>query len=205
MFTYLTTRLRERSENYTDAVDKRRVPHEGPRRTLPIDAIAQVAAVIADVESSELNVADDLAIATEETQLRRASLTLHARLLAATEPVQVNCLPGGRRISGYVQEVNDEVVLLQCYRSLVLVRLACVQSVRGLPERGVGSDVTLSTAAIFRRIASRPVDVSFVSGERALRGVVRAVGADHCDINRDGEVLALPFRVIARVECVAFG
>lgn len=184
-------------------MDKPRPPHEGPRRRLAIDAVAQAAAVIADVESSELRVSDDLAIARDEAQLRRASLALPARLLAATEPVELDFAGGHRRISGHVQEANDDVVLLQCSGSPVLVQLAAVNCIRGLPQRGITPGVTLSTSAIYRRIVGRSAAVCFRSGGATLHGVVGAVAADHFDLVSDGEVCTLPFPAIARVECFA--
>lgn len=131
--------------------------------------------------------------AADVLRAERARATLADRL-AAADVVRLG-FAGGPPVSAQVAEVGSDVVVLRSEADELVVRLAAVLMVRGLPgalgDRPSGSPIVRNWAQLVRRALDQPVRVHLRDGV-VLSGVLAAVGRDHLDlVVETGEVVTI--------------
>jgi hypothetical protein len=121
-------------------------------------------------------------------RIRREVALVHMvdRLAAAVGRTVQLVLPGDASLGGSIARVGDGWALIETAGGVVLVRLAAVMSIAGLPVEAVGLgpiESTLGVGHVLRGIARdrSPVSIGLVDGSR-LEGTVDRVGADHIDV-----------------------
>ncbi|MCJ7827464.1 MAG: hypothetical protein MUP36_04430 [Demequinaceae bacterium] len=140
----------------------------------------------------------------ELTVAERASVEMAARLRAiGSEPVVVH-LEGGSVLRGVVSDVTPTWILIHEGRHEHLIPLAAIVGIGGVPDRSLpGGEVErrLSLGHALRILADAGARVVVETPGCDFRGIVGAVGADHCDVLLDsgsGRV-AVPFTALRRV------
>lgn len=178
-------------------------PYRGRMRweALFADMEAQMAA--ARTAELEAQVAD-------LTRAERATVTLAARLRAARDTAVTVRVRGGETATGTVLDVAEEWLLLGDDPRRVLVPLAAVDGVAGLPVQAhpAGGVVArrLGLAHALRAVARDRVPVRVSTDGGQVTGRVERVGADHLDLTvtdapadargGDGRAWSLPFATL---------
>lgn len=131
---------------------------------------------------------DAWAISEAEQQRSR----LHDRLDAAVGEVVCLHLPG-ERLSGSVQAVGAEVVVIENPDELTAVAVGTIVSIEGLPRTlrsehhdGHRSRVRVTWSSVLREWAESALMRLSLSDGRCVRAWVDSVGGDHLDL-RDSE------------------
>lgn len=153
---------------------------------------------------------------SERTRAERAKVTLLHRIAGAQGERLVCHLVGGRRVEGAVVDVGADWLVVEEVGRPVLVPLAALRSVVGLPHRPRDSAAVrrLTLGYALRGVSRdrRPVHVHDVSGG-VITGTIDGVGADCIDVSehapdeprRAGNVRAVstvPFAAVAAVVAV---
>ncbi|MBN2176684.1 MAG: hypothetical protein JW722_03400 [Demequinaceae bacterium] len=140
----------------------------------------------------------------ELTVAERASVELAARLRAVGSDQVVVHLAGGSVLRGVVSDVTPTWILMREGRREHLVPLTAIAAVVGAPDRSLPwSEVErrLSLGHALRVLADAGVRVVIETQGSEFRGVISAVGADHCDVLPDSgsDRVSVPFSAVRRV------
>ena len=128
------------------------------------------------------------ALAIREAEIQRSRLL--DRLEAAAGITICLHLPG-ERLTGSVQDVGAEVVVIESRDEVTAVALASIIGIEGLPralrfEQEQAPRVRITWSSVFREWAESALIRFSLSDGRCVRAWVDSVGGDHLDL-RDGE------------------
>jgi hypothetical protein len=163
-------------------------------------------ALFGDLEG-QLSAAHSAEFATEVLELataERASVGLAERLVAAPSAAVVVHLRGGSIIRGTITDANPSWVLLRDGPREHLIPTKAIAAVEGIPDASVPFaelECRLTLGHALRAIAREGGSVVVETEGGEFRGRIRAVGADHCDIELDASRggIALSFGALRRV------
>jgi hypothetical protein len=175
------------------------------RRAMTSDPVEAMGNVVA-LEASRLQSLRDsevmleaLAISEAESQRSR----LRDRLEAAVGLTVCVHLPG-ERLSGSVQAVGAEVVVIETPGVLTAVAVGSIVSIEGLPrtlrlEQEQAPRVRVTWSSVFREWAESGLIRFALSDGRCVRGWVDSVGGDHLDFrDSEGTVRTVIFSAIRK-------
>ena len=155
----------------------------------PVEAMGNVVALEASRLQS-LRDSDVLleALAISEAESQRSRLC--DRLEAAVGLTVCVHLPG-ERLSGSMQSVGAEVVVIESPGVLTAVAVGFIVGIEGLPralrfEHGQAPRVRITWSSVFREWAESALIRFALSDGRCMRAWVDSVGGDHLDL-RDSE------------------
>jgi len=153
-------------------------------------------ALFADMEAQldAAHAADRAVEVADLTRAERASVELGDRLRAARGSDVRLAVAGGHAVDGELLEVAAQWLLVADGNRRVLVPLAAVVAVRGLPERSIPArgEVArrLGLGYALRAIARDRVAVRIVTDGSELSGRIERVGADHLDLSASVDLRA---------------
>ncbi|WP_062528745.1 hypothetical protein [Demequina rhizosphaerae] len=138
----------------------------------------------------------------ERTRDERAAVTLAGRLAAHAGGRVALVLRGGGRVAGAVADLAGAWVLLDTAEGQAVVPLTAVAALDGLghgsaPLTEVRRRLTLASA--LRELADSGLPVAVETDGGTWRGVIRAVGADHLDLDAGGVARTVPLGALLAV------
>ena len=172
----------------------------------PVEAMGNVVAL----EASRLQSLSDSdlvleALAISEAEMQRSRL--HDRLAAAVGLTLCVHLPG-ERLSGSVQAVGAEVVVIESPAEITAVAAGSIVSIEGLPralrlehehEHEQVPRVRVTWSSVLRGWAESALIRFSLSDGRCVRAWVESVGGDHLDLrDAEGARQTVPFTAIRK-------
>ena len=168
----------------------------------PVEAMGNVVAL----EASRLQSLSDSdlvleALAISEAEMQRSRL--HDRLAAAVGLTLCVHLPG-ERLSGSVQAVGAEVVVIESPGEITAVAVGSIVSIEGLPralrlEHEQVPRVRVTWSSVLRGWAESALIRFSLSDGRCVRAWVESVGGDHLDLrDAEGARQTVPFTAIRK-------
>ena len=168
----------------------------------PVEAMGNVVAL----EASRLQSLSDSdlvleALAISEAEMQRSRL--HDRLAAAVGLTVCVHLPG-ERLSGSVQAVGAEVVVIESPAEITAVAAGSIVSIEGLPralrlEHEQVPRVRVTWSSVLRGWAESALIRFSLSDGRCVRAWVESVGGDHLDLrDAEGARQTVPFTAIRK-------
>jgi hypothetical protein len=175
------------------------------RRAMAIDPVEAMGNVVA-LEASRLQSLRDSdvlleALAISEAELQRSRL--RDRLEAAVGRTICVHLPG-ECLSGFVQAVGAEVLVIESPGALTAVAVGSIVSIEGLPralrwEHEKAPRVRVTWSSVFREWAESALIRFALSDGRCVRAWVESVGGDHLDLrDSEGLVQAVMFSALRK-------
>ena len=169
------------------------------------DPVEEMGNVVA-LEASRLQSLSDSdvvleALAISEAEMQRSRL--HDRLAAAVGLTVCLHLPG-ERLSGSVQAVGAEVVVIESPGEITAVAVGSIVSIEGLPralrlEHEQVPRVRVTWSSVSRGWAESALIRFSLSDGRCVRAWVESVGGDHLDLrDAEGARQTVPFTAIRK-------
>lgn len=138
-------------------------------------------------------------------EAERVGVQLADRLAGAIGRAVDLATSSGSRLTGTLREAGSDWIAVVAGRTLHVVRTGSIRWISGLdgPANPPSGAVRVGLAAVLRRIARSTLPVVVDVGGTVLRGMITAVGADHCDLATDSAVLTVPLDGLVSVRCDA--